>query len=669
MRATLLFTIVFFHLPLFTQGQSWLSKIDSNVWQTALDGHDIDFLIVLSEQADISESAFFPKKEDKGAYVFQQLSSLATRSQVIVLKTILDFHVPHKSFWIINAVWVKGGKMLLEALARLPEVAEIQANPMVHFAEPVRSGESGDRTIEWGIDNINADDVWAMGYTGQDVVVAGQDTGYDWDVPALKLKYRGWDETSQTADHNFNWHDAIHSDPGNDNPCGFNSPEPCDDHNHGTHTMGTMAGSEGANEIGVAPSAKWIGCRNMDEGNGTLATYIECFEWFLAPTDLNGNNPDPSKAPHVVNNSWYCPSSEGCDIGNWNTMEIAINNLLGAGVVVVASAGNDGSLGCSSIKFPPAIFAGSFTVGATNSSNAIASFSSRGPVTADGSNRMKPDVSAPGVNVRSCIIGGGYDTYSGTSMAGPHVAGTVALLISADPSLAGQVGMIESFIKNNAGGQTSTEGCGTDTPTSSPNNTYGHGIIDALAAVNDALGLLPVELIDFSATLTNEGILLYWETALPGSLNHFEIEHAGQIPQWDALGKLAFSTITPLYSFLDKNATPGTHYYRLKMVDIDGSFTYSKVISIHLADQDRISISPNPAKGEIELMANLEHSGIEVLIFDSSGRLVIMTGKIDSEENEPMSVPVDALPSGVYFLKIIAVDNHQVLFQDKFIKT
>ncbi len=152
--------------------------------------------------------------------------------------------------------------------------------------------------------------MWAAGYTGQGAVIGGQDTGYDWDHPALKNQYRGWNGAS--ADHDYNWHDAIHV---TGSICGANSPEPCDDDDHGTHTMGTMVGDDGlGNQIGMAPGARWIGCRNMNDGVGTPATYTECYEWFIAPYPVGGtpDQGDPSKAPDVINNSWGCPPSEGC---------------------------------------------------------------------------------------------------------------------------------------------------------------------------------------------------------------------------------------------------------------------------------------------------------------------------------------------------------------------
>jgi subtilisin family serine protease len=346
--------------------------------------------------------------------------------------------------------------------------------------------------VEWNLSQVHAPNVWALGYTGQGVVVGGQDTGYQWDHPALKNHYRGWDGTN--ANHNYNWHDAIHGlNPHNTgvNPCGYNLTAPCDDLSHGTHTMGTMVGDDGAgNQIGMAPGAKWIGCRNMERNWGTAATYMECFQWFLAPTDLNGQNPDPTKAPDVINNSWYSDASEGTT--NLLVFQTAVENLCAAGVVVVVSAGNAGS-GCSTIT-SPAIYDASFSVGATDSGDNIAGFSSRGPVTVDGSNRLKPNVSAPGVNIRSSVPGNGYaGGWSGTSMAGPHVAGLVALLISAHPELKGQVDGIERIIEHTAVPRTNSQSCGGVPGTDIPNNTYGWGRVDALAALglgdNDGDGM------------------------------------------------------------------------------------------------------------------------------------------------------------------------------------
>ena len=155
--------------------------------------------------------------------------------------------------------------------------------------------------------------------------------------------------------------------------------------------------------------------------------------------------------------------------------------------LVVVSAGNTGFQGCESVQFSPAIFENSFSIGSTDSNDTISSFSSRGGVSADSSFRLKPQVSAPGRSVRSSILNGAYGNKTGTSMAGPHAAGVVALIISANPDLAGQVDVIEDIIIQTAVPKTTDQDCSGIAGTEVPNNTYGHGRIDALAAVQLAL--------------------------------------------------------------------------------------------------------------------------------------------------------------------------------------
>ncbi|HQW82482.1 MAG TPA: S8 family serine peptidase [Pseudomonadota bacterium] len=413
------------------------------------------------------------------------LRAEAAATQHDVLDWLTKNGIRYRAFTVVNAVAATLPADRIATLAKRADVLRIDADPVIHQvlpkSEPVQFGKAVT-AIELGVSYINADDVWALpgNPRGAGVVVAGQDTGYRWTHNAIKAKYLGWD--GAVADHNYHWHDAIHSGGG---VCGANAVAPCDDDEHGTHTMGTMVGDDGGtNQVGVAPDAKWIGCRNMDQGNGTPTTYLECFDWFLAPTDLNGLNPDPSKAPHVINNSWGCPTSEGCNSGNWATMQTAIANLTAAGVLVVASAGNGGS-GCFTVNDPPAMFAESFSVGNFSASTgALAGSSSRGPVTTDGSGRMKPDIAAPGQSVRSSTgaSDSSYDWFSGTSMAGPHVAGAAALVMSAVPGLQREPALVRQFLTQSATAVSSTS-CSS---AGVPNNLYGSGRLNALAAVQSA---------------------------------------------------------------------------------------------------------------------------------------------------------------------------------------
>ena len=460
------------------------------VWQ-AVDGGEATFLVVLREQADLSPAAAIVAQADRGRFVVGRLQGVAIRSQVGLRAWLGQRGIPCRSFYLVNALAVTGGRELVVELAARPEVDRVVANPAVWAGLPVPEHSSAvvlPRAVEWNVQRVNADDVWALGYSGQGVVVAGQDTGYEWAHPALIGSYYGWNGV--TATHDYCWHDAIHGDDPNTpagNPCGFDAAAPCDDNGHGTHTMGTIVGAAG---IGVAPGARWIGCRNMEQGWGTPASYIECFEFFLAPYPVGGGplQGDPARAPQVINNSWVCPPAEGCPS---DLLQQAVENVRAAGIMVVVAAGNEGS-SCSTVRWPPALYQAAFSVGATGMSDDIAPFSSRGPVTEDLSGRRKPDVSAPGVGVRSSLPGGGYGNMSGTSMAAPHVAGVAALLWSARPEFVGAVEATEQAIERSARPRTSTQGCGGDGAQDVPNNVYGWGIVDALAALEQSQPALEI---------------------------------------------------------------------------------------------------------------------------------------------------------------------------------
>ena len=395
---------------------------------------EVEFLVEMAVQADLSAAAAIVDKTARGTFVYKQLTAVAQQTQAPLLAQLDDLSVDEiRPFWITNMVWVRSEPAILTTIAQRSDVAMLYANPQVALDVLPPESESGLRetatsagsvqaveatnAVEWNLSHIGADLAWSAGFTGQGVVIGGQDTGYDWDHPALKNQYRGWDDDA--ANHDYNWHDAIH----NFNPlniCGADSPEPCDDFgsSHGTHTMGSMVGNDldpttdgwpsaAANALGVAPGAKWIGCRNMDIGNGTPARYTECYEWFVAPYPIGGDpmtDGNPAMAPHVINNSWGCPTSEGCSAA---TLETVVNNVRAAGIVTVHAAGNTlPNAGCGSVADPAATYPASFTVGATDSGDNIASFSDRGPSAFDGG--LKPDIVAPGINIRSTIRGGSY---------------------------------------------------------------------------------------------------------------------------------------------------------------------------------------------------------------------------------------------------------------------
>lgn len=465
----------------------------------------VDFVLLLSEKADLAAATADAKtKKEKGAATVAALKATAARTQGPVLAALQARGLPHRAFWLANAITTKGSLADIQALAgRLDVRGAYLVNTELDLLSPYIArrtaavGASNEQAAptdyaakalgdkaEPGLRQLRAPEVWKLGFFGQGVVVGDHDIGVFWEHPALKKQYRGWNEATQTASHAYNWRNAFQ--PAD--PFCTDLTVPCDSNGHGTHTTGTMVGYDGGdNQIGMAPQAKWMACRSLLDpvaGVGTLPTYLDCMEWQVAPYPQgNAAAADPAMAPDVVSNSWGC--LEGCAPP---LLKDANDAIYAAGIVQVVSAGNDGSQ-CSTIAFPIAVYESSFTVGANNAPAAgtpetMASFSSRGPVATDASMRLKPNVTAPGVATRSTWNDGDYNTISGTSMAGPHVAGLVALLMSAEPRLIGRVADVRKLVELSAVQTiTTVQTCGGTAVSAIPNNITGWGRVDALNAV------------------------------------------------------------------------------------------------------------------------------------------------------------------------------------------
>lgn len=477
------------HMPLaFGQAsQAPTSKIAAQLLAETSNGVAAPVIIMLADQADVSAAYAMTDQDARGWFVYNTLSQQAARTQQGIAALLTDRNIPYQAFWAANMLSATADRPLLDLLAARNDVARIDSNQPARLIEKPAAENRGalplrPNSIEWGVQNVNAPAVWALGFKGAGMVVGELDTGIRWTHNTLKPQYRGWN--GATADHNYNWHDAIHTDGGS---CGANTLAPCDDNGHGTHTTGTMAGDDGVgNQIGVAPGAKWMGCRALDQGIGTAVTMTECFQFMLAPTNLAGNSPNPTLRPDVLNISVTCTADEGCTTGA--ELETVVNNTQAAGIFVAASAGNSGPA-CSTLSAPPAIYSAAFAVGAIDINDKLGAFSSRGPSTYYSPALLKPNISAPGVSVRSATAttDSAYATLSGTSMAAPHVAGVVALLWSARPGLVRNIAVTKAILQNSANpavSLTTVQTCGGIASSQIPNNSFGYGRIDALAALN-----------------------------------------------------------------------------------------------------------------------------------------------------------------------------------------
>jgi hypothetical protein len=443
-----------------------LDKVERKVLdQTAAKGA-ATFFVLLKDRANLAPATRLTRHRDRTAAVYQRLRANADHSQARLRQLLRASKVDYKPFWIANAVKVTAGPKLLAKIAALPEVERVVAERRVQIPKPSPAQERARiQAIEWNIDRIRAPEVWStFGDRGDGIVVANIDTGVQFDHPALVRQYRG-NLGGGVFDHNYNWFDPSQV-------CGSPSLVPCDNVFHGTHTMGTMVGDDGdpgTNQIGVAPHARWIAAKGCEDLGCSDSALLASGQWVIAPTDLNGQNPRPDLAPNIVNNSW------GSGPGDPFYQQI-VDAWNAAGIFPQFSNGNAGP-SCGSAG-SPGDFLNTYAAGAFDINNTIADFSSRGPSAFGG--ELKPNIAAPGVDVRSSVPGGGYDLVSGTSMASPHVAGTVALMWSAAPSLVGDIALTRQLLDDTAV-DTEDLSCGG---TADDNNVWGEGRLDAFAAVD-----------------------------------------------------------------------------------------------------------------------------------------------------------------------------------------
>ena len=459
----------------------------------------VKVLVVMADQADIRALDWElhdnkANMEVRHHTVMQTLLNQSKTSQTDLLadlesnKTNGDI-LGFTSHWIVNAVVVVGTVDAIRELAARSDVERVEANLEVELIEPVPSEKIVDPAkdgqgigITPGVVAVGARRVWnELGIDGTGVIVSELDTGVDGNHIALQSKWRG-----NFAPVEECWLDAAN--------LGHSTPQ--DTHGHGSHTMGTVMGQADDDTIGVAPGALWIASNIINSGTGSPFDngVIASFEWLADP---DGDPFTTEDVPTVCQNSWGVNENFSgyfdCDSRWWD----AIDNCEAAGVVVTWSAGNEGP-GPASLRSPGdrADSPGNcFSVGSTQHTAPyeISSFSSRGPSGCGGEFAMKPEISAPGSDIYSVSAGGGYTNMSGTSMAGPHIAGVVALMRASNPNV--DVITVKEVLMATA----------IDLGTPGEDNTYGHGFVDAYAAVLAVMGGIG----------TVEGVISDSSTGLP----------------------------------------------------------------------------------------------------------------------------------------------------------
>ncbi|MBN2465962.1 S8 family serine peptidase, partial [candidate division WOR-3 bacterium] len=477
-------------------------------------GQRLPVHMVLREQFDrdlLSSLVDGMPKPQRRAEVARILKEFSADEQAGVLEYLATTDAENaQSFWIINAVYCEATPAVVQQLSERSEVSYVDYDRVYcpDLPEPEPSPSAGTDEIAWGVEKINAPAVWALGYTGQNVVCGHIDTGCNYDHPDL-------------ADHL--WTDANYPHHGWDFE--NNDNDPMDNHGHGTHTAGTVAGDgTGGTQTGVAPDAQIMICRVQNAVDTAGQRQMWDAVQFIVSPPLS-----PTHGAELYTMSMGWQISWGPDQGTWRTLS---NNVNAAGVTQIVAAGNErylsppNSCRCPGNVPPPwwnpentgtGALSGIVSIGATDANDTIADFSSRGPCTwssvapfndyAYPPGLTRPDVSAPGVNIKSCsYTGSGYTNMDGTSMATPHVAGTVCLMLSKNPEL--MPDEVDSILELTA----------VDKGPTGKDNDFGAGRIDALAAVNyvtfsggPSLKVNSYQIVD--STGNNNGVLDPGETA------------------------------------------------------------------------------------------------------------------------------------------------------------
>lgn len=516
-------TILIWFVLSGTSEGSVMDPVFKNYLNSKKPQDEISVIIRFKDKTDLSR--FKDKNRNtRRVKIFNEVKRKADISQTNARRFLANKTKKTRGLWMINALAVTASAEVINAVSYLPEIESITQDRFLNVSQTTASQPADP---QWNLNIIGAPQMWQMGFDGQNIVVAVMDSGVDALHPDLSAQYRGGTNS---------WFD-----PHNQ----YSVPH--DSQGHGTEVTGIIVGGNHSGApIGVAPQAKWIAVKIFNNAGITTYSAIHAgFQWLLDPD----SNPQTDDAPHIVNNSWGINDLFNTCVNEFQT-DIAI--LKTAGIVVVFSAGNSGPNSNTSIS--PANYSQSFAVGSVEPSLAIEVSSSRGPSPCDDS--IFPEVCAPGVQIKTStltfngIFPNSYAYRSGSSFAVSHVAGAMALLLSAYPQ--SSPGDLEWAIAQSA----------VDLGDTGPDNNYGYGLIDITGAYN-ALFNLEHRRITSVICNDNDTITLQWSSF--GNNYAYRIESAGnlEIPDWQTVNPVSEMIFNNSQWTANVNTDQGKNFFRI----------------------------------------------------------------------------------------------------------
>ncbi|MDW7643645.1 MAG: S8 family serine peptidase [Desulfuromonadales bacterium] len=527
------------------------------------------------------------------AKLIRYLRSHAVGSQQNVIRYLRQQRVTgERPLWLINALAVQLTAAQVEDLAALPEVESIRYDEVIRLSSPAPQAIA--MTSAW--DNLGAvkvPDLWAKGYEGEGVVVGVMDSGVDVTHPALAAKWR----------ENGGWFDPYKNTTLPYDPLYPADPEAS---GHGTAVTGVILGDNG---IGVAPAAQWIAAKIFDdEGNADNSKILLAFQWMLNPDGVDSTD----DAPDIVNNSWgFDDEVNRCILD----FQPAVSALKSFGIAVVFAAGNTEQTG----DISPANYPESVAVGSVSKTLVVSTFSAVGPSTCDGS--IYPELTAPGEYIETSTNDPSfpYALYSGTSFSTPHVAGVMALLLDAFPNA------------SSAELERALTGGATDLGEAGPDNYYGYGLVNALAAYKQ-LNVPPVA------------------AQLRAPANGADLVGSSVVFEWargtDANGDPLTETL--VYA---ENAEFSPYTY------VDTSLVESTILLLGTGLLLGAGLWSKRRHGAISLLLCLVAAGW-LLVSCGGGGGGGSSGSVTPTPVEIVKYQVDGLAPGTYYWKVVTEDSH-----------